>query len=213
MADKTPAMGDTIHPDALELANLLLPSWPALRESARRSGLVCEGDGGDGGAGDGGSGDGAAGKDKGGAGDAGKDGEDDVAGLSDAGKKALDAERKARRDAERRASAAEKKAQEFEERDLTEQQKLEKRAQDAEAEVGPTKVENLRLRVALDKKLPAELVDRLKGNTKEEIETDAEELLKLVKANGSTTTFDGGVRQEANTTDMDTLIRQRAGVG
>jgi hypothetical protein len=99
---------------------------------------------------------------------------------------------------------------------MTEQQKLEKRASEAEAKLAPTTLENLRLRVAIDKKLPVELVDRLQGSTKEEIETDAENLLKLVKSNGGASGggsgFDGGARGDAPATDMDTLIRQRAGV-
>lgn len=59
---------------------------------------------------------------------------------------------------------------------------------DSEKVVG----ENLRLTVALDKRLPAPLIDRLRGTSKEELEADADSLLKLVKANGSG--FDGGPR-------------------
>jgi hypothetical protein len=70
--------------------------------------------------------------------------------------------------------------------------------------------ESLRLRVALEKKLPAELIDRLKGATKEDLEKDADELLKLVKPG---TSFDGGPRGD-NTpppADMDAAIRAAAG--
>lgn len=40
----------------------------------------------------------------------------------------------------------------------------------------------LRLDVALDLGLPRQIADRLKGNTREEMLADAEELLKLIKA-------------------------------
>ena len=50
---------------------------------------------------------------------------------------------------------------------------------DAEAKVKET--ENLRLRVATKKGLPADLIDRLKGETEQELEADAEKLLEFVK--------------------------------
>ena len=74
----------------------------------------------------------------------------------------------------------------------------------------PLQTENLRLRVAAEKKLPAELVDRLKGGTKEEMESDADELLKLVGA-PVPPDFGGGPREPAPAGDMDTLIRRAAG--
>lgn len=132
------------------------------------------------------------------------------AALGPAGEKALAEERKARREAEKTAREAQARIEEFEARDLTEQQKLEKRAAEAEGKLAPTALENLRLRVALDKKVPAELIDRLKGSTKEEIETDADELLKLVKV-APPTSFDGGPRGNAPAGSMDDLIRQGAG--
>ena len=54
--------------------------------------------------------------------------------------------------------------------------------------------ENLRLRVALDKSVPSDLIDRLRGETKEDLEADADSLLKLVKPK-DTTDFDGGARK------------------
>jgi hypothetical protein len=54
--------------------------------------------------------------------------------------------------------------------------------------------ENLRLRVALDKSVPSDLVDRLKGETKEELEADADSFLKRL-APKDTTDFDGGPRK------------------
>lgn len=65
-------------------------------------------------------------------------------------------------------------------------------AEDQKTAAEKTAAENLRLRVAMSKKLPAELVDRLKGATKEELEADADSLLKLVQAPSGG--WDGGPR-------------------
>lgn len=72
--------------------------------------------------------------------------------------------------------------------------------------------EALRLRVAVTKQLPAELIDRLRGSTKEELEADADELLKLVKPQGRTS-FDGGKGRENATPadDMNTRLRKAVG--
>jgi hypothetical protein len=80
-------------------------------------------------------------------------------------------------------------------------------------DVEPTKAENMRLRVALDKGVPADLIDRLRGGTKEELEADAEALMKRV--GGPVGGHDGGPRGSAATAassgDMNALIRQAAG--
>lgn len=71
--------------------------------------------------------------------------------------------------------------------------------------------ENLRLRVAIDKQLPSELVDRLRGSTKEELEADADQLLQLVKPT-SPTSFDGGKGREGDTpTSMNDFLRKAVG--
>lgn len=62
------------------------------------------------------------------------------------------------------------------------------------------KEENLRLRVALDKSVPADLIDRLRGKNKEELEADADKLLALVgtpKEEPKDPNFDGGPRDPA----------------
>lgn len=111
------------------------------------------------------------------------------------------------------------KADKFDELEHASKSDLEKVAGERDTlkgELEPTRAENLRLRVAIDKKLPAELVDRLRGSTKEEIEADADELMKLVEpANGTARPggHDGGPRgQSAGTPqDMDSMIRRAAG--
>lgn len=60
-----------------------------------------------------------------------------------------------------------------------------------------TAAENLRLRVALQKKVPAELIDRLRGDTKEDLEADADQLLDLVKSPAPGPGLDGGSRDPA----------------
>lgn len=146
---------------------------------------------------------------------------DDVpAGLGEAGQKALAAERKAKAAAEKQAKAAQKqldelnkRLQEFEDRDKTEAQKLAEAKTAAEREAATAKQELLRYRVAARKKLPAELANRLQGATEEEMEADADNLLQVF-GQRATPSFDGGVRKPAPApTDMNALIRQKAGLG
>lgn len=150
--------------------------------------------------------------------------QDDVtASLGEGGKKALDAERKARAAAEKTANAAQKKLddmakrlQAFEDRDKTEAQKLAERAQAAEAEAAKASSRLLRYEVAADKKLPAGWANRLQGSSKEELEADAEALLKELgeTRQRQSPDYDGGVRKPAPApTDMNALIRQKAGLG
>jgi hypothetical protein len=101
-------------------------------------------------------------------------------------RRALQAERekatKARKDAEALAA----KLKEYEDRDKTDQERLAEERDTLKAKVTPLELENLRLRVAVEKKLPGELIDRLRGEDREEIEADADKLLQLVaKTNGS----------------------------
>jgi hypothetical protein len=102
--------------------------------------------------------------------------------LGEAGKKALAAERAAKKAAEKQLSELTKRLQEYEDRDKTEAQKLAERAAAAEQERDALMLTALRQRVALEKGLPAQLADRLKGSTEEEMSADADELLALVPA-------------------------------
>lgn len=110
------------------------------------------------------------------------------------------------------AQEAKSRVEEFERANQTDLERVSGERDTLKSELEPTKQENLRLRVALDKKLPPELVDRLKGGTKEEMEADADSLLELVGQQQPPPNFGGGPRRPADSTvDMDTLIRQRAG--
>lgn len=81
--------------------------------------------------------------------------------LGDGGKKALEAERKARRDAERKLQTATERVAELE-------------------------AAELRRDVAADRGLTAAQAARLRGTTREEMDADAEELLELLKPAGAT---------------------------
>lgn len=102
--------------------------------------------------------------------------------LGDGGKKALDAERRARATAEREAKAYKAKLDELEQASLSELDKAKKAAADAIAQLEAERANALRQRVALEKGLPANLVDRLRGETEADIAADADALMALVTA-------------------------------
>lgn len=102
----------------------------------------------------------------------------------------------------------------YEDRDKTELQKLSESHAAAEQRASTAEFELMKHRVAAAKKLPAELVDRLRGTTEEELTSDADSLLKLVGSATSATSFDGGARTTADRpADMNSLIRRQAGLG
>lgn len=131
----------------------------------------------------------------------------------DAVEKALRSERAKAREADKRAKAAEAKAKEYEDRDKSAQEKADQRAAEAEKAAQEATQKLLRLEVAAEKQLPAKLAARLSGDTREELEADADELLALVKSDSSSTTsFDGGAREStATASDMNAAIRAAAG--
>lgn len=130
----------------------------------------------------------------------------------DAVKRALAAERDAAKEAKKRADAAEAKVREYQDRDKSDQQKLEERAVNAEKTAAEREARLLRFEVAAAKDIPLKHAHRLQGSTKEELEQDAAELAKELVAGGGSTGFDGGTRGEpARPNDMDAAIRQSAG--
>ncbi|MFG3476469.1 hypothetical protein ACGF3K_14555 [Streptomyces sp. NPDC047980] len=148
---------------------------------------------------------------------------DDATTLGEGGQKALAAERKARAAAEKAVTATQKerdrlaaRLQELEDRDKTEAQKLAEAKAAAESEAATARQELLRYRVAAAKKLPASLAARLQGSTEEEMAADADALLEVLGAQqqANAPSYDGGVRKPAPApTDMNALIRQKAGFG
>lgn len=100
--------------------------------------------------------------------------------LADAGKKALDAERKAKRDAERRAGELEARLRQIEDRDKSDTQRLADQLTAAVTRAETAEHAASRLRVAIAKGLPADLADRLRGDSDSELEADADALLAMV---------------------------------
>lgn len=100
--------------------------------------------------------------------------------LGEPGKKALDAERKARRDAEARLKELEPLAEEARKRaeaDKSETTKLNEALNGEREARTAAERDLLRYTVAADKGVPANLVKFLSGTTKEEVEQSATELL------------------------------------
>lgn len=194
-----------VHPAVLELAELLRPDWPVIDGRLRASGVpLCEGDPAD------------EQSDE----PAGTGGDDD----EDSEPQSFDREyverlRRENASYRTRAQEAESKVQTFEQRDMTEQQRLEQRATEAESKIPTLESDNLRLRVALKKGLVGDkaiLADRLRGTTEAELEADADELLQHFGGAGGTS-FDGGARGGSNggghqaPQDMDSALRAAAG--
>jgi hypothetical protein len=109
--------------------------------------------------------------------------------LGDGGKKALDAERKRAATAEREAKALRAKLDQIEQANLSELEKAQRAAAESAKTLADFQRANLRQKVALDKGVPAKWVDRLRGETEEELAADADEILAdLVKDDRSSNT-------------------------
>lgn len=131
--------------------------------------------------------------------------------LGDAGKKALQEERRKAREATKQLTELQARLKEFEDRDKTELEKLTEAHQTAEQRATAAERALARYRVATAKGIPAELVDRLQGSTEDELAEDADRLLTLIGAR-RTPDFDGGARTTAQgAPDMNQLLRQAAG--
>ena len=159
------------------------------------------------GAGDAGADAPAAGADADAAADAGGAGDDDAA-LGEAGKEALKRERAAAKAERKRADELAAKVKEYEDRDKTEAEKREEKLKDAEARAVAAERQVLVHQVAAKKGLTGDLADlaeRLVGETKEELEKDADKLIKSVGATGSGPRLDQGARNSRPAgSDLDT---------
>lgn len=83
--------------------------------------------------------------------------------------------------AEQRIKEIETKEKEANDKALAEQNKWKELYENAQKDLSKEKVNNIRLKVASSKGLPVELVERLRGETEEELATDADGLLALMK--------------------------------
>lgn len=144
----------------------------------------------------------------------------DPAELGDGGKKALDAERKRAAAAEREAKALKARLDEIEQANLSELEKAQRAAADSAKLLDDFKKANLRQKVALEKGVPAKWVDRLRGETEEEIAADADEILAdLVKDDRTPNTpkpdrTQGGSGQPAalNGDGLEQALRTKLGI-
>jgi hypothetical protein len=101
--------------------------------------------------------------------------------LGDAGKKALEAERRNARAAAKERDALAARLKEFEDRDKSEATRALERAEAAEKAAAAAEARALRLEVASEKGLTPAQAKRLVGETREELEADADELVATFK--------------------------------
>ena len=99
----------------------------------------------------------------------------------------------------KRAAEAESRVEEFENQNKSELEKAQTKATKAEQKAAEAETKLLVYTIAAEKKVPAEAVGFLKGNTREDLEASADQLLTLVKSsdNNDKTDFDGGAREPA----------------
>jgi hypothetical protein len=98
--------------------------------------------------------------------------------LGDAGKKALQEERRKAKEAAKERDALAARLKEYEDREKTEQQRLAEAQQAAERRAAEAELRATRLEVAAAKGLTAAQAKRLVGTTREELEADADEILR-----------------------------------
>ena len=125
--------------------------------------------------------------------------------LGDAGKKAIEGERAARKAADKALSDVTAKLKEYEDRDKSESQKLLEERDALKAERDLYKIENLRREVAIEKGIDLKAASRLVGTTREELEADADVLAEVLK--GAKLTF-GTVTATSTTQPVGRIYRQ-----
>lgn len=97
--------------------------------------------------------------------------------LGDGGKKAIDAERRARRDAEKRVREYEERLKAFEDRDKSDAEKMAERVAKAEARAAESEARTLRLTIASEAGLPADLLEFLTASDEESLRAQVDKLL------------------------------------
>lgn len=102
--------------------------------------------------------------------------------LGDAGKKALTAERDARKAAEKAAADLQAKLDQIEKANLSELEKAQLAAKEAQDQLAEITRQNLRNSVALAKGVPADLAEFLTGDTEDELNAKADTLLTRLNA-------------------------------
>ena len=111
----------------------------------------------------------------------------DVAeGLGEGGKKALSAEREARKAAEKAAAELKAKLDEIEQANLSDLEKAQQAAKAAQDRLAEMEATSLRQKVAIEKGVPAKWVDRLRGDTEDELAADADQILADIQQSPTT---------------------------
>ncbi len=110
-------------------------------------------------------------------------------------------------------AGAAKELEGIKDKDKTENERLTEALAKAEQEKAAAETGLLRASVAAEKGLPPELASRLTGSTKDEIEADADDLLKVVGSAGGpgTDLKQGGRGADTGQNDVDSWIRSAAG--
>lgn len=107
------------------------------------------------------------------------------------------------------------KLAEIEAASATDLEKVQKKAAQLEQEKAAAESKLLRYEVANDKSVPADVVEFLKGNTREELEASAEKLLSFTSKQAATPDFDGGAREtstDPQQADTEAFITQLLGI-
>lgn len=130
--------------------------------------------------------------------------------LGEAGKKALEKERRARRQAEKDAKDVSERLKAIEDKDKSEADKLRDERDDAVKARDEARANELRLQIATDKGLTPAQAKRLVGTTKEELEADADDFLESIKPDDKGTpstkpreSLRGGGDPTSEPTEMD----------
>lgn len=141
----------------------------------------------------------------------------DPAELGDAGKKALAAEREARKAAEKSAAEFAARLKEIEQANLSELEKAQRAAKEAQDQLSEISRQNLRNSVALSKGVPADLVEFLTGDTEDEIAARADTLLARLNAPTTprpdpTQGAKGGEPYALNSDGLEQALRDKLGI-
>lgn len=106
----------------------------------------------------------------------------DTPDLGDGGKKALEAERRARRQAEKAANDLAAKVKSYEDAQKSETERLTEQLEQYKATAAKAEAETLRLRVAAESGLPADLHEFLVGSDEDELRAKAQKLMAATAA-------------------------------
>jgi len=136
--------------------------------------------------------------------------------LGDAGRKALTAEREARKVAEKSAAALAERIKQLESANLSELERAQREAAEARSTLEQITKQNLRNSVALAKGVPADLVDFLHGDTEDEIAARADVLLaRLNTPTAPRADPSQGARGDAlalNSDGLEQALRSKLGI-